>query len=163
MENGRTKGFKITISSLDSKLEELKKNLQNEKENLRGFSQGGSSIASDDQKDLAAQIAMIKELESVAKAKENFNQLEDQNKKEQLEQEKKQQKNQEIFEIISEEEANKKAKIIVEFCRENGLECSISQTKSGDLEVKINQKSPSTSPANPEGSLFGAKKEQERE
>lgn len=153
---GRKQGFKITIKNLDSKLEELRERLQNEKENVRGFSDGGASISDDDKKDLAAQIAGLEELKSMANEKQNLAELEDQNKKDQLQQQKNREKDQEI-EISFTQENEKKFKEIVDFCEKNGVDYSVTKLKEGGAEVKIDQK-PSTSPVNAQASLVSAKK-----
>lgn len=58
LETARRNGVRVTIKSLDTKLDAL--NRQNEKEEMKGFAEGGTAIDdSEEAEDLAEQIAMI--------------------------------------------------------------------------------------------------------
>jgi len=76
---GRKAGVKLTSKFLESFLEKLHlrhaEDKTNDKEKVRGFSDGGSSSKLfDEKKDLQAQIKMIKELAEAVKTKEALTQ-----------------------------------------------------------------------------------------
>ena len=100
---GRKAGVKLTSKFLDSFLEKLHlrhaehQDKTNDKEKVRGFSDGGSSSQSlNEKEDLKVQIKMIKELAEAVKTKEALTQAEEKETKDRAVQKKKEeQKNQE--------------------------------------------------------------------
>lgn len=59
IETARRNGVRVTLKSLEAKLDAL--NRQNEKEEVRGFTDGGAAVDDEEAKDLAEQVAMIEQ------------------------------------------------------------------------------------------------------
>ncbi len=127
----RIEGLLVTIGSLDGKLRELAKRRQNKKEEMRGITEGGASIASPDadtDKDLNAQIAAISEQRSAIEAQKYLNQIfEEASKNKILEDGQDDQKGGGSFKCNSLEEASAMAHEIASTYEKLGFKCNISR------------------------------------
>ncbi len=133
-------GIYGAIKSLKTKLEELQK-WQNEKENNRGFSQGGSSVKSSSkgemtQEEIDAQIAMIEE--EINKFEE---QIEDMTKEvddivDDL--------NADIFpenkSISPESENHEDLEQVAELFRKRGIDCEVKISKDGKAGIIVKER-----------------------
>jgi len=135
-EKIKLSGLYAAVKSLEEKLADLHKR-QNERENVRGFSEGGSSIKSsgyENDADIAAQIAMIEA--QIREAEEQINNI-----------------TQEVEEVVDEmgndgvdlklpEGGGNDAQMhdleeAADFYRGYGIECEVQILENGDGEINV--------------------------
>jgi hypothetical protein len=123
--------FKVTIKSLGSKLEELRK--RNEELKKENIEEGGSK--SERSRDFAEQMKMIEKIIEEQKEKEAIKQakVEQEKQREEYFKEKKQNEGNEVFEILLREDELKKMQ---KFCNENKINIFVSKEFS-PAEEKI--------------------------
>lgn len=137
----QAKGLEITIASLKAKMAELEKNRKNDKEDVRGFSDGGSSIKSEDRSDekyITSEIATTEERLLILGAQKDLNEIFEKAAKERiLENDEDDGKGGGSFKYQSREQAARRAQEIIEKYKTLGFSCEVSESKNGDIEIKV--------------------------
>lgn len=143
-----SEGIDVTLKSLGTKLAELlkkRKDKKEEKERAQGFTEGGASVeVSEEDKELAAEIAFIeaqtkaceiqKELNEIFDAALEAGQLQPQEDGGQPDDDG---KGGGLFSCKSKEDAKKLAETIAAKYQALGLKCDIDQLENGDIKVSI--------------------------
>jgi len=149
-QKGKISGIRVTFGSLNEKMAELKKNRQNKKEEVKGFSEGGvSTEVSEEEKDLAAQIAEIEKLQEEWK-EQLVGALSAQEETKENQQET-QKENDDIAEFLSVEDKKKQAQSFAKQLEKIGFQCNISQI-GDEFNIEIEKprekesETPGTSP-----------------
>jgi hypothetical protein len=138
-EIARRNGVRVTLKSLDAKLNAL--NRQNEKEEVRGFTDGGVAIDDEEAKDLAAQVAMIEQQKKEIRERELKKFVEEGGKEGVVSrggESSKKGAGDEIFQSCSSfAETESLAAAVEKKFRALGLKCDISKSKGGVITVTV--------------------------